>query len=109
MSTTLSRTVQCDLCAIDSNSVGAQMFKRVGLYDFCRWCMSGPVQSTACGGHEVTVANETWTCSCGTKQADVIRTLGRHGVATATMGAVPNLTAATAAIHVQTPSWPKTY
>lgn len=107
MTTTQHTETRCDLCGYDSNH--ADLFHRVDGFDFCRWCMSGPTRETSCGGHTVTVADGSWQCSCGEVYGALVLRLRMHGATLAAMDAVPNLAAATAVIHVQTPNWPKAF
>jgi hypothetical protein len=99
-------TTTCDLCGYGGMFSRPDDFTTRSGFDFCRWCMSGPVRETSCGGHTVTVADGSWSCDCGMTMAMLKLTLFRYGASHAAMGAVPHLDAATAAIHVQTPRWP---
>lgn len=107
MSTTTITRTKCDLCGYDSSN--SQLFTNHGGFDFCRWCMSGPIRRTESGGHAVDIAGGSWSCSCGVMMSMVKLTLWRYGVDHAVMAAVPHLDSATAAIHVQTPNWPQTW
>lgn len=109
MATTQRTETHCDLCGYGGALSRPEDFARRDGYDLCRWCMSGPIRETSCGGHTVTVSDGSWQCDCGATMAMLKLTLWRHGVDHGAMDAVPNLAAATAAIHVQTPNWPKTY
>ena len=103
-------TTTCDLCGYGGAYTRPEDFTQRDGFDFCRWCMSGPIRETSCGGHTVTVEGEgARQCTCGVVYGAVVLRLRMHGVTLGAMDAVPNLAAATAAIHVQTPDWPKTY
>lgn len=107
MSAVLVRHRLCDLCGYEGRP---DLFTLVQeRFDFCRWCMSGPVLRSECGGHIVDVTDGTWSCSCGKTHERIVETLRAHGVTPAALGAVPHLTSATAALHVQTPRWPLTW
>lgn len=108
--TTIQRTeTRCDLCGYGGPYSDEAAFERHSGFDFCRWCCSGPMRSTSCGGHTVTLSDGSWSCDCGTTYGAVVLQLRTHGVSLAAIDAVPHIDAATAAIHVQTPNWPRTY
>lgn len=109
MSRQVVQAVQCDLCGYGGSLSRPEDFTYRGGFDFCRWCMSGPISRTECGSHSVTVEDGSWQCTCGEVYGAVVLRLRMHGATLAAMDAVPNLAAATAAIHVQTPNWPRTY
>ena len=107
---TIQRTeTRCDLCGYGGPYTRSAIFTHRGTFDLCRWCMSGPIRETSCGTHTVTLSDGSWTCDCGVTMAMLKMTLWRYGVVHEVMAAVPHLEAATAAIHVQTPNWPRTY
>lgn len=102
-------TTTCDLCGYGGPLSAPEDFTAHSGYDYCRWCAAtGKFTQISSGGHDVTVSgDQTWACSCGRTDAEVLSTLRAVGVALGAMNSVPgSLVQATARLHVNTPNWP---
>jgi hypothetical protein len=88
----------CDLCGYGGPFSRLEDFWSLGDVDLCRWCSEGPARAgstTACGKHELTFGEDTWTCSCGEHYRWPWTVSGR------VLNVVPSIVRATANGHVQ--------